>query len=96
MNILAEIQPHFIQLKPFKVTLDCEGCPTFDAFYDPTNKRWNGWENPYFDKANRDKFIEWTRKTSGDDIDHINELKSIKPTLNGLYYFGSSIVWEEA
>lgn len=101
MNILSEIQSHFIQteLKPFKVTLYCEGdegCPIFDAFYDPTNKHWNGWQNPYFNKANRDKFIEWTRKTSGDDVEYINELKSIEPTLNGLYYFGSSIVWEEA
>ena len=83
-------------LKPIKVTIySGTQSPKFNAYYDPTNKYWNGWLNPYMDKANRDKFIDWTCQSIIDESEYIMELKSIEPNENGLYYFGSSIVWEQ-
>jgi len=85
------------KLKQFKVTINCDiECPIFNAYYDPTNKYWNGWCNPYFDKENRDNFIGWLKSWINHDKEYMEEITSTEPTVNGLYYFGSSIVWEEA
>ena len=40
---------------------DLEDFPIFNGWYDPTNRYWNGWCNPYFDKPTRDSFIAYEK-----------------------------------
>jgi len=85
-----------------------EDFPIFSGWYDPKNRYWNGWSNPYFDKPTRDSFIALEKSLldqtykgkpyTEQDNDFLNELKSIKPqTINGkeLYYFGGFLIWDQ-
>ena len=82
--------------------------PIFNGWYDPENRYWNGWANPYFTKTTRDSFIALQKSMLDEtykgepyeeqDQEFIDELLSIEPQeINGkeLYYFGGSICWDE-
>ena len=82
--------------------------PIFNGWYDPENRYWNGWANPYFTKTTRDSFIALQKSMLDEtykgepyeeqDQEFMDELLSIEPQeINGkeLYYFGSSICWDE-
>lgn len=83
-----------------------EDFPTFEGAYDPNNRYWNGWANPYFNQATRDAFIEYEKSLLKDmskeyqkeNEEFLAELESIQAeTINGeeLYYFGGFLCWDE-
>ena len=82
---------------------DYEDFPIFEGAYDPTNRYWNGWANPYFNQAIRDSFINHQKKLLGnnlseDDSEFLAELEGIQAEkINGeeLYYFGGFLCWDE-
>ncbi len=82
-----------------------EDFPIFNGWYDPTNRYWNGWCNPYFDKPTRDCFIAYekslieTRSIFCCDDEFMEGLYSIESqVIDGkeLYYFGGFFCWSEA
>tara|TARA_R100000231_G_C5260030_1_gene145410 strand:- start:60 stop:503 length:444 start_codon:yes stop_codon:yes gene_type:complete len=86
-----------------------EDFPIFNGWYDPNNRYWNGWSNPYFDKPTRDSFIALEKSLldetykgkpyTKEDADFLKELESIKPTKKygkkELYYFGGFLCWDQ-
>lgn len=84
---------------------ESEDFPIFNGWYDPTNRYWNGWCNPYFDKPTRDCFISYEKSLiengtilSFDDDEFMEELYSIESqVIDGkeLYYFGGFFCWSE-
>ena len=86
-----------------------EDFPIFNGWYDPNNRYWNGWCNPYFDKPTRDSFIALEKSLldetykgkpyTKEDTDFLKELESIKPTKKygkkELYYFGGFLCWDQ-
>ena len=85
---------------------ESEDFPIFNGWYDPTNRYWNGWCNPYFDKPTRDCFISYQKSLiengtslSYDDDEYMEGLYSIESqVIDGkeLYYFGGFFCWSEA
>ena len=98
-----------IELKKAMFTFDeDEDFPIFKGWYDPTNRYWNGWCNPYFDKHTRNCFIALQKSYLDEtykgepyeeqDQEFFDGLLSIETQeVNGkeLYYFGGFICWTE-
>lgn len=84
---------------------DFEKFPIFEGFYDPSNRYWNGWANPYFNQKTRDSFVLYQKywmniceQNSEDDKEFIKSLETIQPEIiNGekLFYFGGFLCWDE-
>lgn len=98
-----------IELKKARFTFDeDEDFPIFRGWYDPQNRYWNGWCNPYFDKHTRNCFIALQKSYLDEmhkgkayneqDQEFFDGLLSIEPQeINGkeLYYFGGFYCWTE-
>ena len=98
-----------LELIKAKFTFDeDDDFPIFRGWYNPTNRYWNGWCNPYFDKHTRKCFIAlqqfYLNETyqgkpfEEQDKEFMKGLVSIeKEVINGkeLYYFGGFICWTE-
>ena len=83
---------------------ESEDFPIFNGWYDPTNRYWNGWCNPYFDKPTRDCFIAYqkslieSRSIFCSDDEFMEGLYSIESqVIDGkeLYYLGGFFCWTE-
>ena len=74
---------------------------TFEGFYNPDNKYWNGWLNPYVNAETHDKicsyFMDGLDSMPADDdaYDDVEALVNMKPDANGLYFVGMGWIWAE-
>ena len=54
---------------------------SYECFIDESNKHWNGWLNPYFNKENKDKFIKDMLKDLEDKVFSDNKNICVKHKL---------------
>ena len=75
----------------------------FDGWYNPDNKYWNGWLNPYVTKETLEMILASLFGWHPDDelpepTDEnwsMFELLESEPNVDGLYYIGSGFIWSE-
>ena len=82
----------------FEMEHEIEMFPNFAGYFDPSNRYWNGYANPYFELANRNAWIAFAKVAYEDMPEIVEELESIQPEwVDGkyLYYFGGGFTWHE-
>ena len=89
-----------IKLVRAQFQMDCgdEELPILAGYFNPNNRYWNGFANPYLDQANRDAWIAFSRVHYKDMPEIVEELETITPDwVDGkyLYYFGGAYIWHE-
>lgn len=87
-----------IKLKATQFQMDCgdEELPVLFGYYNPNKRYWNGFANPYLDRANRDAWIAFSKIFYEEHI--AKEMETIQPQwVDGkyLYYFGGGYTWHE-
>ena len=74
-----------VQMDGFEQVLNC--------LYDPSNRYWNGFANPYFDQTNFDKWVAWLKQEESDIYDEVKDITA--EIINGkkYYYCGGAYTW---
>lgn len=74
----------------------------FTGWYNPTNKYWNGWLNPYVNAETHDAIIAYmmdgldTRHAvDSGEYDDLKEMIDATPNEDGLYFWGCCYIWSE-
>ena len=74
--------------------------PQFVGYFDPQNKYWNGWLNPYVTEEVHQKIVKSVLRGLTPDnfrqYDDALAYASMRPDEGGLYYWGGCFCWDLA
>ena len=74
-----------VQMDGFNEELDC--------LYNPSNKNWNGFANPYLEKPNFDKWVAWLKKEESDNYEEVKNFPSEEIDGKLYFYCGGAYTW---
>jgi hypothetical protein len=74
-----------VQMDGFDKALNC--------LYDPSNKYWNGFANPYLEKTDFDKWVAWLKKEESDSYEDVKGFPSEEIWGKLYYYCGGAFTW---
>ena len=74
-----------VQMDGFNEKLDC--------LYNPSNKNWNGFANPYLEKPNFDKWVAWLKKEESDNYEEVKNFPSEEIDGKLYFYCGGAYTW---